>query len=273
MDQLIKVFDELVKIKTIESVYFEGGEPFLFYPLMVEAIRIARNKGFKVGIVTNAYWATSERDAELWLKPLAELGVSDLSLSDDSFHFEEQGPSPANYALKAAKRLGLPVAVISIDKPTVQYDLNKDQAKGKPVLGGTTMFRGRAVDKLIKGLPTKPWRQLEECPYEDLRDPERVHLDPYGNVHLCQGLIMGNVRETPLSKLVEEYDNSSHPICGPLAEGGPALLSRTYAIKHRSRYVDACHFCYCLRLSLLDRFPKHFAPRQVYGLTSTVASR
>ena len=38
------------------------------------------------GIVTNCYWATAEPDAELWLKPLADLEVSDLSVSSDTFH-------------------------------------------------------------------------------------------------------------------------------------------------------------------------------------------
>ena len=53
------VLDEAVKIGTIESVYFEGGEPFMFYPIMLEGIRLATEMGFQVGIVTNSYWATT----------------------------------------------------------------------------------------------------------------------------------------------------------------------------------------------------------------------
>jgi hypothetical protein len=85
-------------------------------------------------------------------------------------------------------------------------------------------------------------------------------------VHLCQGLSMGNMWETPLSKLIENYKADSHPICGPLVRGGPALLAKEYNIKHEEKYVDACHFCYLLRLSLIDRFPQYLAPRQIYGL-------
>ncbi|MCK4266476.1 MAG: hypothetical protein KAX31_04285, partial [Thermoplasmata archaeon] len=105
-----------------------------------------------------------------------------------------------------------------------------------------------------------------ECPYEDLKEPRRVHIDPYGYVHVCQGLIMGNMWDTPLSKLVQNYDAHSHPICGPLVRGGPALLAREYNVEHDDKYADACHFCYSVRLSLLDRFPGYLAPRQVYGL-------
>jgi len=266
LNQVRSILKDLDKIGTIEWVYFEGGEAFLFYPLMVEGLRIARDKGFKTGIVTNSYWATSQEDAELWLKPLSELGVSDLSLSDDAFHYEDEEESLAKHALAAAKRLGMPVGVIPIERPTVEISKDKGQARGEPVVGGSTKFRGRAVEKVTEGLPTRYWEELTECPYEDLRDPMRVHLDAYGNVSLCQGLSMGNMWQTPLSELVKNYDGDSHPICGPLLKGGPALLAREYQVKHDDRYVDNCHFCYFLRLALLDRFPEYLGPRQVYGL-------
>ena len=258
--------DEATKIGTIKWVYFEGGEPFLFYPLMLEGIKIARSMGFKVGVVTNAYYATSEEDAELWLTPLCKLGISDISISDDSFHYEEEKDNLAKRALAAAKRLSMPVDSICIEKPTVEADIDKEQNKGAPVIGGGTMFRGRAVEKLVEGLPQRRWEEFIECPYEDLKEPERVHLDPYGNVHLCQGLSMGNMWETPLSMLVKNYNAESHPICGPLVRGGPALLAKEYNVKHEDKYVDACHFCYLVRLALLDKFPKYLSPRQVYGL-------
>jgi hypothetical protein len=70
-----------------------------------------------------------------------------------------------------------------------------------------------------------------------------------------------------LSALVESYDPDSHPICGSLLRGGPAELSRHYAIEPEEGYVDNCHFCYSLRLALIDRFPEYLAPRQVYGLS------
>jgi len=266
LNQIREVLDEAVKVGTIEWVYFEGGEAFLFYPLMVEAVKTARARGFKTGIVTNAYWGVSEEDAELWLKPLVELEIADLSVSDDAFHRGEKEDNPAERALAAAKRLGMPVDSICIEEPTVEMGTEKEQDKGAPVIGGGAMFRGRAVEKLVEGLPTRRWEELTACPYEDLRDPGRVHVDPYGHVHLCQGVIMGNVWETPLSTLVGNYDADSHPICGPLLRGGPALLAKEYDVEHEDEYVDECHFCYLLRLALIDRFPQYLAPRQVYGL-------
>ncbi len=266
LSQIQKVLDEATKIGTIEWIYFEGGEPFLFYPLMLEGIKIARSMGFKVGVVTNGYYATSEEDAELWLKSLCELGISNLSISNDPFHYEDEKENPAKRALNAAKKLNMPAAEICIETPTVETGVDKEQGKGEPVIGGSTMFRGRAVEKLVEGLPQRWWEEFTECPYEDLKSPKRVHLDSYGNVHFCQGLSMGNMWETPLSRMVRNYDADSHPICRPLVRGGPALLAQEYEVKHKDRYVDACHFCYFVRLALLDRFPQYLTPRQVYGL-------
>jgi hypothetical protein len=265
-ERIREILGEAKALGTVGRVYFEGGEPFLFYPLMLEGIKTAGTMGFEAGVVTNAYWATSPEDAELWLKPLRELGIADLSVSDDTFHYGDAEDNPPKRALVAAEKVGVPVDSICIEEPTVVNAGENDQEKGLPVVGGGAKFRGRAVEKLIEDLPRRPWDELVECPYEDLENPGRVHADSYGNIHICQGLSMGNAWDTPLSSLVEEYDAGSHPICGPLIRGGPAELGEEYKVEHEDGYVDECHFCYLTRLALIDRFPEYLAPRQVYGL-------
>ncbi|MBD3168021.1 MAG: radical SAM protein, partial [candidate division Zixibacteria bacterium] len=92
--QLRDVFDEIGKIKSIDNVYFEGGEPFLYYQLMLEGIKMAREKGLKAGIVTNSYWATSVEDAELWLAPLKDLQIDNIGFSADEYHRSEKLDDP-----------------------------------------------------------------------------------------------------------------------------------------------------------------------------------
>ena len=67
ISQVTRVLDESKKIGAVKWITYEGGEPFLFYPLLKEGIKRAHAKGFKVAVVTNAYGANSEEDAELWL--------------------------------------------------------------------------------------------------------------------------------------------------------------------------------------------------------------
>ena len=249
LEQLRRAFEQIKEHGSVESVYFEGGEPFLFYPLMLEGIRMARKQGLMVGVVTNNYWATAVEDAGLWLKPMAELGLSNISLSDDEYHFGDRDPSPAKAASAASEELGLPAGTICIG----------DLEEG-------LMVRGRAVEHITEDMPRRSWKELEECPHEDLVEPKRVHLDPFGFVHICQGLCMGNINDKSLKAMDAEYDANVHPICGPLVKGGPALLAETFGVDHEEEYVDECHFCYMTRLALIDRFPRYLAPRQVYNL-------
>ncbi|MHA2390510.1 MAG: radical SAM protein [Promethearchaeota archaeon] len=260
--QIKEVINEAKKIGTVEWIYFEGGEPFLYYPIMVEGIKYAKEQDFKVGIVTNSYWATSIEDAEVWLKPFSELGIDDLSISDDTFHYEDEKNSLSKIAKKAADNLNLSSMTICIEEPTVK----KEQEKGEPVISGGAMFKGRAVETLIENLPKRSWEEFNKCPYEDFKGLGRIHADPFGNAHICQGLSIGNFWETPLSELIQKYEAERHPICGPLIRGGPAQLVKEYDVAHEKEYVDECHICYLARLKLLDSFPKFLAPRQVYGL-------
>ncbi len=266
LDGLRRLFAEIARIKTVRTVYFEGGEPFLFYATLLEGLRMARAAKLQTGIVTNGYWATSLDDAVCWLRPIRELGVADLSVSDDDLHRSEGENSPPKLAYRAARKLGIRCATISIERPHVVVRPNRPGAKGKPVIGGDVLFKGRAAEKLTAGLPSRPPEKLVSCPYEDLAEPERIHVDAFGNVHLCQGLSMGNMWATPLAKLVRNYNASKHPIAGPLVKGGPAKLADTYGVKVDAGCVDECHLCYLTRKSLVERFPEHLAPRGVYGL-------
>ncbi len=128
------------------------------------------------------------------------------------------------------------------------------------------MFRGRAAERLIGGLPSSPSRAFTECPYEDLETPGRVHVDCFGNVQFCQGLSIGSLWKTPLSRLFAGYRAQSHPICGPLVEGGPARRAKAYGFAAEDGSVSACHLCFLARRALIDRFPDCLTPRQVYGL-------
>ncbi len=264
--QVAQVLDEAERLGTVDWIFYEGGEPFLFFPLLHNSIMQARQRGFKVGVVTNAHGCHSQEDAELWLRPLAEAGLTSLSISNDTFHYADAQENPATIAVPVARRIGIQTSSICIEPAQVVPSERDGHDRGRPVVGGGPKFRGRAVEKLAGDLPLRPWAELSRCPYEDLESPSRVHVDPFGNVHLCQGISMGNMWKRPLSELVSSYRSGDHPICGPLVQGGPAELAKHFKITPKSGYIDECHFCYLTRRSIIDHFPDILAPRQVYGL-------
>ncbi len=261
---LLQIEDILKQAKDagVRSIYFEGGEPFLYYALLVKGVRIAADMGFEVGIVSNAYWATTVEDAAEWLRPFAGRLV-DLTVSSDVFHCGECLSEKAQNAIVAAKWLGIPTGMISIAEVE---SANAPQSHGQIEDRGAVMFRGRAASLLVQEAKRVDFRQFTECPHEDLREPGRVHLDPLGNLHICQGLVIGNLFEKPLKKICEEYDADAHPICGLLLNGGPAALVDEYNLPHASSYADACHLCYEARTTLRERFPEILKPDQMYGV-------
>ncbi len=255
---------QIKEIRSIDSVYFEGGEPFMYYPLMLQSIKLAREMGLRVGIVSNSYWATSVKDAELWLRPLKELGIEDISISNDLYHFDSKKTNLAEIAFKAAKSLDITCSYISIDDAPINIETRKD--KDGALIGGKPLFKGRAVDKLAKDYPRQAASKFIECPEEDLIKPGRVHLDPFGNIHICQGLVIGNIYKFPLKEIFEKYKPESDPIVGLLIKGGPYKLAKEFNFDTSSGFVDACHLCYEVRKSLIAKFPDMLTPPQVYGV-------
>jgi hypothetical protein len=132
--QVDQVLDAASTIGTVEWIFFEGGEPFLYYPLLRHGIQQAAARGFNVGLVTNAYGANSEKDAGLWLKPLADAGLSHLSISNDTYHYGEETENPATIAAKVAKRIGIETASICIEPPTVVQPSAGNEKKAAPWL-------------------------------------------------------------------------------------------------------------------------------------------
>lgn len=262
--QLDDIFRQAKQVGSINEIYFEGGEPFLYYPILLEGVSRAKKLGFSVGIVTNGYWANRVEDAWHWLQPLVGAGLDRLEFSLDDYHGDGNGNGQSHPARQAAQELFLAIGTIAVDPPAGER--NPEEAPpGLPLTGGGVMFRGRAVERLTAGLPRRPWESFNLCPYESLDDPGRLHLDPLGNLHACQGVVIGNLFERPLKVILADYQPEEHPIVGPILEGGPAALVRAYDLPHEAGYVDACHLCYRAREELRPRFPAILGPDQMYG--------
>jgi MoaA/NifB/PqqE/SkfB family radical SAM enzyme len=260
---LQEILDQARQMGTVEWIYFEGGEPFLHYGLLLSGAQLATAQGFSVGMVSNAFWATSPTSPEqalTRLRPLAGI-VQDLSISTDAYHGGAVSDALARNAVLAAEELHIPVGVIRIAPPG-----QGEAADGQiPPGESAVVYRGRAAERLATQVEHFPPGQFTTCPHENLRKPGRVHLDPLGYVHICQGISLGNFLQRPLSEIFEDIEPDEHAILGPLLRGGPAELTRAYGVTCDPGYADACHLCYSARCALRQRFPEELAPDQMYG--------
>lgn len=265
IDTIRAILKQAKETASIEWIYFEGGEPFLFYQTMLAGINSAIELGFKVGIVTNSYWATSEEDAGLWLSPLAGK-VQDLSISSDLFHFSEKVSQQSKHVTRCAEQLNIPLGVICIEQPEIEAESSIGQI---PPEASSVMYRGRAAEKLATKASLYSSSLFSKCPHEMLTDPGRVHVDPFGNMHVCQGISIGNIFFSNIKEICDSFDPYSHPIIGALLDGGPYELMRRYHSPDRNEYADACQLCYETRKFLRNQYPDILGPDQMYGVSTS----
>lgn len=262
LEQIQKILQQAKDHSTIKSIYFEGGEPFLYYPILLKGIQLAAELGFETGIVSNGYWATTKEDALEWLHPFAET-LGSISVSSDLYHYSEELSRQARNAQSAARELGIELGFISIAQPD---DESVETGVGQLPEGWSGIkYQGRAAAKLANRVEGQPCQSFTGCPHEDLREPGRVHIDPFGNMHICQGISVGNIFKTPITEICESYDADEHPITGALLNGGPAELAERYKLSPQQKYADACHLCDWARRELRPQFSEILTPDQIYG--------
>lgn len=264
MERISNILIESKKLGTVETVSIEGGEPFLYYPIMLKTARRAVQLGFHVEILSNCYWATCMDDAKEWLIPFAEAKNVELTLSSDLYHGEEWVTEEVKNAVKAAKALGLKVDVLAVKYPLAEKPC-PSEIEGAKVGLWDLAYRGRAFLKFKDKASKRNWHEFSKCPFEDFTHQQRVHIDPFGHVHVCQGISIGNTWEKPFSKIITEYNPLENPVLEPLIRGGPAALIEKFDLPHEEAYADACHLCYYARLLLRERFPGILGPGQMYG--------
>lgn len=264
--ELEGLLEQADAIEGVDKVFFEGGEPMLYYPLVLRGLELAQQLGLEAGMVTCGYFATTVPDGEMWLRPLRAAGLDTLEVSMDRLHGEGDAHAHARNLADAGRNLGMDVSIISVCDPR-----EMECAESTPPRTGEeptpALLRGRAAHQLVDGLELGHHGDFNECPSEDLEAPTRVHVDPYGNVHVCQGILVGNVWETSLAQIVRSYEPREHPVLGPLIEGGPSALAEMTGVGVGNHYATECHACYEIRRAL-RRDPDHrrvLGPNQVYG--------
>jgi len=264
LEQIRSILTEAKKLRTVHSFAFEGGEPFLYYPIMVRGVEEAVKNGFHAEVLSNCYWASCQEDATEWLTPIARAKDVELTLSSDLYHGESWETELVMNAVKAARTLSMKVSILAVKHSNPEAPCS-DEIEGAKVGLWDLMYKGRASTKLTDKANKKYWREFTKCPYENLTNPERVHVDPFGYVHVCQGISIGNAWEKPFSRIIEEYNPHKNEILEPLISGGPVALVEKFDLPHDEVYADACHLCYVARCMLREKYAEILAPDQMYG--------
>jgi hypothetical protein len=269
----------------ISMLCISGGEPMLYPRLVFEIVKEARKKKMQsIWLFTNSFWGTSQRIAETVLRKLKEAGLTKLCTSADGFHEPFIPIQNVDNVINAASDLGLETA---LDTRYMGITLQKDNPENRATaqalkqLGdhinledwrGSPLYVGRAAELLTPKLIDEPYLLGGYCtgPWAggDWKKPIGVDVDSYGEVTLCPGISIGNVRRLTLPVILSAYSMKKHRIIRELSTIGPEGLAekiKQIGYKRQSNYVTACHLCYDLRKFLRSIYPSELGPSPCYN--------
>ena len=271
-------------------LHFTGGEPLLDPNHLIELLRTVRRRfSGSVGIATNGVWAKSKQKAKELVKTLKELGVDGMSLSVDAFH------QPA-VPLEIVQNAGEAIAAADMEKQSwivtsLLADVSPDSADSKRVdeksLGMASSLSGRTgipvarpvVRAIGKGRETSGLRRdsIPDGMCRDLAcclgetgpfDPKMIWIDPYGNVLICYGIIIGSLRQNSLQEILDSYNPKANIVLKTLARSGPkglhALAEASSQSELAGPYRDECDLCFQSRKMLQKEHPAELGPPECY---------
>jgi len=277
---------------SVKQLHFTGGEPFLNFPLLLEAVRLASAAQIPAYVETSAGWCVNPDLTRRHFSALHDAGLRAIMISCSPFHAET---IPLHRTLMA---IGEALDVFGLQRVMVyQYDWI-DQIRRFGTHTPTPISRyiesfgidpcgvmlwegyglisggraGFALGHMTDRVPAYIF-EGQRC-YQEILNSSQFHLDLYGNLipGVCGGLSLCDWQEIPLP--VKEYPVIElSPLALILAESGPYGLYEFACKEHgfsasKQGYAGKCHLCVDVRRHLAHQkgYPE-LAPSGFYADT------
>ena len=270
------------------GLHFTGGEPFLNYELLCQAIEIAERLNIPSTFVeTNSYWCTSDKLTREKLELLKKKGLKGIMISVNPFYLEYVPFEKTERAIRIAQEVfGDNLMVYQIE---YYRRFKKAEIKGRVSFedylrleGKDSFFRsveffimGRAAytlgDEFQEFFPRHGASYFfsQPCQPSFLRSWHN-HFDNYGNYvpGYCGGISLGDCRE--LDRLLTEgIETEEYPILGfVIDEDMRGLFQFSKALGYQEiqeGYFSKCHLCLDMRRYLAREGEfKELKPREFY---------
>jgi hypothetical protein len=262
--------------KPTPQVHFTGGEPFLYFDLLVEGVQAAARLGIPRYVETSASWCTNEAEAVERFVALKQAGLQAVLVSCSPFHAERIPPVRAFRAVRAA------VDVLGSDHVTVYlpqflrvvqlFDADRTTPleryveefglegaceilwQGYGIISGGRS--GYKVGHLVPRHPANAFAQAD-CAV-DILYAHHSHFDLYGNFisGFCGGLTVGDWHDLP--QLLTDFRAGRYPpLTEVLVERGPhglfEMAQEQYGYEPLpDGYTAKCHLCVDVRRHLVE---------------------
>lgn len=265
------------------GLHLTGGEPFLNYPLLFEAVSFSKSLGIRPLLIeTNAHWCTDKNRAYNKLSELKKAGLDGILISVNPFLAEYVPFKNTEILIEAASQFfGDRVIIYQKIFYQVFKTLNlKDKISLEEFLKishrsfyfSELLPMGRACYKLaflFKRYPPQVFFE-ENCLGEFL-NPYHVHVDNFGNYILgfCAGLSPVKIYDLP--KILRDGLNlAKKPILKALATNLKSLYElakKDFGYEPLEEgYISKCHLCLDIRKFLVEKgaFFEELSPTEYY---------
>lgn len=250
-----RCISEAAKIPNLrKNVHFAGGEPFLYFPQMLELTRHGVAQGFTCSIVTNGFWGVNETRAAKMIGSLVESGLKRVELSVDHFHLEFVPAATLSRAIRVMKqhRVTICMRVVTTKKHQVDETLRQfsmEDLDDVEINGGALVPTGRA----ITDVSADEYYVSPHGGYGSCSDFLNLTIRPDGNVGPCcagaentPSLSLGNVHRDSLDAIVKRVARGG--FLERVVEEGPSaffepLRAAGMGHKIRPQYAGICHAC------------------------------
>lgn len=257
-EEILNCVAQVAQLPSLWAIHFAGGEPFLLFDDLVEAIRTTSARGLKTITITQAFWARSPGEARERIEALSEAGLTCLLIHTDRFHQPHVPLARIVNVVTAARAAGTLVYLFSTigrgeETPGTILRSLTEEFVGLGVITRPLLPVGRAKEAVTpEDLLTIPEVPTAPCPDPI---PWRLTVDVDGSVYPCFShagrmppLRMGSLHQRPLSEIVTHPDSAL--LLAILKEHGPSWFLPALADAgivlpgQRSGYVNVCHLCY-----------------------------
>ncbi|MDY7079564.1 MAG: radical SAM protein [Chloroflexota bacterium] len=267
------------------GLHFTGGEPFLNFALLVEAVAMAEELKIPSTFVeTNCFWCSDDEATRERLEFLKAAGLKGILISVNPFYAEHVPFERTERCIRISQEVfGGNVVVYQLAyydrfkqlgiKERMPLEDYLELTSGERLMEQVELFlMGRAARQLRGFYPTYPAHTFfdEPCRPPFLRNWHN-HFDNYGNFMpgYCGGISLGHWKN--LDVLVKEgIDLDEHPVLRFLiAEDVQGLFHFASDFGYqesREGYVSKCDLCLDLRSHLVSKEDfEELSPKEFYA--------
>ncbi|MDP6053321.1 MAG: radical SAM protein [Candidatus Latescibacteria bacterium] len=273
--------------QTDRVIHIAGGEAMMYYDEMLAVCRASNEIGAAPHFFeTNAIWCRDDTEVRDRYEALLDAGIRGVLISADPYHQAFVPPDRRLRAFQLAVEIFGPENIIAGDLSLEELqelqqigrnaERTSEHSRNHP-----PQFVGRAGDELARFSLDRPLEDLENdrlwhhdspgskgCRSElDPDDMWEIHIDPYGNILTCCGIIIGDARSRPLVEWMEHGFHKDNELVGMARDHGPYAylsLAKQHGYTPRKEYAQKCHLCWETRKFLRSYFPETFGPAEIY---------